>query len=221
MTLLNLNPLPGKSGAIFEVLEARLAQGHYKFGESLSPVELADEFGVSLQPLRVALNQLRALGFVIITPQVGCKVVSPTSDEIQDFFRLFASMESVMAALAAERHELSDIQRLEAINRQLQSCRIEDKGLPAEYSDLVGLWHTTLRSMAKSPSLSNRLKPVWSMSDFLLWQGAPNVPRTSLQTANAERTAILELIAARNAAKAENLMYEHVYNKPVRVGILR
>lgn len=221
MTLLNLNPLPGKSGAIFEVLEARFAKGHYKFGEALSPVELANEFGVSLQPLRVALNQLRALGFVVITPQVGCKVVSPTPDEIQDFFRLFASMESVMAALAAERHDRSDIQHLEAINRQLQNCRIEGDGLPENYSDLVGLWHTTLRSMAKSPSLSNRLKPVWTMSDFLLWQGAPNVPRTSLQTANAERTAILELIAARNAAKAENLMYEHVYNKPVRVGILR
>lgn len=216
----NLNPLPGKSGAIFEVLEARFAKGHYKFGEPLSPVELADEFGVSLQPLRLALNQLRTLGFVVITPQVGCKVVSPAPDEIRDFFRLFASMESVMAMLAAERHSESDLKRLEAVNLQLQNCKIVGKGLPEEYSDLVGLWHTTLRSMAKSPSLSSRLKPVWAMSDFLLWQGAPNVPRKSLQKANAERTAIIEVIAARDAAKAETLMYDHVYNKPQRVGIL-
>lgn len=220
MTLLNLNLLQGKSGAIYEVLESRFAQGHYKFGELLSPVDLADEFGVSLQPLRVALNHLRALGLVIIIPQVGCKVVSPSPDEIRDFFLLFASMESVMASLAADRHDLSDLQRLEAINRQLQNCKVENKGLPEEYSDLVGLWHTTLRSMAKSPSLSNRLKPVWTMSDFLLWQGAPNFPSESLQAANAERTAIIKFIAARDATEAETLMHDHVYNKPLRVGIL-
>lgn len=220
MTLLNLNPLPGKSGAIFEILETRFAKGHYKFGEMISPVELAEEFSVSLQPLRMALNQLRALGFIIITPQVGCKVISPTAEEVQDFFRLFASMESVMAALAADRHDLPEIKRLEALNHQLENCIIQEKGVAEEYSDLVGLWHSTLRSMAKSPSLSSRLKPVWAMSDFMLWQGAPEVPSKSLHTANAERTAITELIAARAAGKAEALMHAHVYNKPLRVGIL-
>lgn len=220
MRATNLNPLPGKSGAIFDALESRFAKGHYKFGEILSPAALADEFGVSLQPLRVALSQLRALGFVIITPQVGCKVVSPTPDDIRDFFRLFGKMEGVMASLAAERHTASELKRLEAVNLELRNCKIPVKGLPEDYSYLVGVWHTTLRSMAHSSSLCERLKSIWTMSDFLLWQGAPSVPRESLQKANGQRAEIMEAVARRDSFHAEALMFEHVFSKPLRAGIL-
>jgi len=219
ITTNNTPTLPGKAGAIFDILESRFAKGYYKFGEILSPSELADEFGVSLQPLRMALSQLRALGFIIVTPQVDCKVVSPTPDDVEDFFLLFAKMEGVMARLATERHDESDLKRLRDITSRLLDCITADVGLTEEYSDLVGSWHTTVRDMARSPTLSMRLKSAWKMSDFLLWQGAPTVPRESLKTASRQRIDIVNAIAARDSAKAESLMVEYVRTKPHRVKI--
>ena len=95
--------LTGKAGRIYEALEKDLLTGRYKFGADISAPELAKRLGVSRQPVMAALSQLRAAGYVTITPQVGCRVVTPTTEEISDFFRLFGAMEGVMARLAAER----------------------------------------------------------------------------------------------------------------------
>lgn len=214
------SPLVGKSGAVFSELELRFARGYYKFGDVLSTAELAAEFGVSLQPMRAALGQLRALGFVIITPQVGCKVTDPTAAEICDFFRLFGRMEGVMASLAAERHDTKQLIQLEVISRNLLECAVPKNGTSDEYAGLVGEWHRTVRQMANAPSLGWRLNSFWNMSDFLLWQGAPNLGKEQIQKANAQREAIREAIVARDVERAENLMFEHVLTKPSRVGIV-
>lgn len=215
-----LNRLQNKSSAVFDELESRFSNGYYKFGQTLSPAELADEFDVSLQPLRAALGQLQALGFVTIIPQVGCKVISPSANDIKDFFRLFGRMEGVMASLAAERHEAPDVKSLEGITRRLASCKTKGKGLPDGYAQSVGEWHSEVRTMARAPSLEMKLKSAWKMSDFMLFQGAPSFSGAKVQEANMQRVAILEAIKARNSTAVEELMYLHVSQKPHRAGIL-
>lgn len=215
-----LNRMQSKSSAIFDELESRFSSGCYKFGQTLSPVELADEFGVSLQPLSAALGQLQALGFVAITPQVGCRVISPSATDIKDFFRLFARMEGVVASLAAERHDAGEIKRLEGITRRLARSKTNGSGLPEGYARMVAEWHAELRVMARAPSLEAKLSSAWKMSDFMLFQGATSFSDTKIQQANTQRNAILDAIKARNQASVEELMYEHVAHKPYRAGIL-
>ncbi|WP_069865879.1 GntR family transcriptional regulator [Pseudomonas citronellolis] len=216
-----VSPLVGKSGAIFSELEKRFSTGYYAFGDPISVVELAAEFGVSQQPLRAALGQLRALGFVIITPQVGCRVASPGEVEIRDFFNLFGRMEGVMAALAAERYDVAQLSHLEQVSERIVACPIPTRGIPAEYAKLVREWHAALRLLADSSALAWRVGSFASMADFLLWQGAPNLTSEAISIANQQRQAIRDAIAARNGELAERLMFEHVRGKPQRVGILR
>jgi DNA-binding GntR family transcriptional regulator len=174
-----------------------------------------------MQPMRAALGQLRALGFVTVTPQVGCRVVSPSVDDIRDFFRLFARMEGVIASLAAERHAVPELLRLHVIHRSIERCKLGESGVPQEYAQLVRDWHAEIRGMARSPSLAARLKADWNMSDFLMWQGAPTMTDDGVQAANAQRAAILQAIGERDAAGSELLMFEHVRDKPYRGGILQ
>lgn len=214
------NPLAGKSSVVFSELELRFARGVYKFGDPISTVELAAEFGVSQQPMRAALGQLRALGFVIITPQVGCRVVSPSPADILDFFRLFGRMEGGVASLAAERYEERQLAQLNEVSQKLLRCPIPEKGKPEEYANLVGDWHRAIRAMANSPSLDWRLNSFWNMSDFLLFQGAPNLGVQQIQKANEQREHIRRVIIARDVERAESLMFEHILTKPTRVGIV-
>ncbi|MBV2205676.1 MAG: GntR family transcriptional regulator [Pseudomonas sp.] len=215
------SPLVGKSGAIFSELEQRFSMGHYAFGEPISVVELAAEFGVSQQPLRAALGQLRALGFVIITPQVGCRVASPGEMEIRDFFNLFGRMEGVMASLAAERCDVTQLGHLDQMSERILACPVPERGIPAQYAKLVREWHAVVRLRADSSALAWRVGSFASMADFLLWQGAPNLTREAISVANQQRQAIRDAIAVRDCELAERLMFEHVRGKPVRVGILR
>lgn len=218
----SISPLSGKSGEVFEALERRLSDGFYRFGESISPNELADEFGVSQQPIRAALAQLRALGYVIVTPQVGCRVASPSSDEISDFFLLFGRMEGVIAALAAVRHASADIAELDAVGDALAQCVAgqQTRGLPENYVNLVGEWHRIVREMAHSEALAWRMQSFWRMSDFLLLQGGPQLAPEKLALANRQRVAIRDSIEAREADTVEYLMAAHVRSKPSRVGII-
>lgn len=219
----SISPLSGKSGEVFEVLEARFADGFYHFGQALSPNEIAEEFGVSQQPVRAALAQLRALGYVIVTPQVGCRVASPSSGEINDFFLLFGRMEGVMAALAAVRHASEEVAQLDAIGAELTACvaRKKEHGMPENYAALVGDWHRIVRKMARSEALAWRLHSFWRMADFILWQGAPNLAPEKLALANRQRESIRDSILARDAQTVEHLMAAHVRGKPGRVGIIK
>lgn len=219
----SISPLSGKSGEVFDVLERRFGDGFYSFGLTLSPNEIAEEFGVSQQPVRAALAQLRALGYVIITPQVGCRVASPSAGEINDFFLLFGRMEGVMAALAAVRHESDEIAQLDTLSNELSVCvaRKQDHGMPENYAGLVGDWHRVVRKMARSEALAWRLQSFWRMSDFILWQGAPNLEPEKLMLANRQRESIRDSIAARDAQTVEHLMAAHVRGKPGRVGIIK
>ena len=78
--------LSGKAAHVFEELERRLICGVYKFGASLPTVALINEFNVSRAPLTAALNQLQFEGYIEITPQVGSRVISPSDEQIQDYF---------------------------------------------------------------------------------------------------------------------------------------
>lgn len=214
------NPLSGKSASIFVEMEGRFAAGYYKFGDLLSAGDLAKEFGVSMQPIRSTIGQLRALGYIRVEPQVGSHVISPTNAEIVDFFCLFGRMEGVLAGLAAERHGERQIEMLDKVAAQIDACKGSERGLPEHYARLVGEWHAVMRSLAHAPSLAWRLRSFWSMSDFLLLQGAASFDNEQIKIASQQRRAIRDAIEIRNAALAEQLMYEHVRGKPLRTGIV-
>jgi DNA-binding GntR family transcriptional regulator len=56
--------------------------------------DLANELGVSKQPVMEALRRLSAESFVVITPQVACRVIEYDFDEIFAFFQMMAAVEA-------------------------------------------------------------------------------------------------------------------------------
>jgi DNA-binding GntR family transcriptional regulator len=214
--------LSGKTGTICDEIERRLVRGIYRFGEEILANDLVKEFGASRAPVMSAMSYLRAEGYLVITPQVGCKVISPTPSEIEDFFFVFGRIEGAMAAMAAERHELHELKSLRATQQQIrQLTPKKGESINEPFVDRVAAFHRQIYSMSHSKYEAQRASKNLRMSEFFLFNSnAMNIPGgPPMAVADKERAEIVEAIADRDAAAASRLMEQHVRGKPRRAGV--
>lgn len=210
----------GKAGQIASEMERRLILGEYHFGESLSATQLARQFDASRQPVSAAIAHLRTSGFVEVIPQVGCRVVSPSSAEIADYFIALGKIEGAAASFAARRYEENEADRLLEIADREDP---ESLNTPAEREDYlrhVHDFHGLLWSMARSPALDSRVQGLRRLASFYLWQGASRLAPVSAHLLILERTEIARAIRARDVTRAEILMEKHISHKPHVNGVL-
>ncbi len=86
-----------------QAIEDAVLSGEYFPGDRLDEVSLAERFGVSRTPIREALLQLGAEGFIDVRPRRGAvvSVLSPT--KLIEMFETMAELESACGRLAARR----------------------------------------------------------------------------------------------------------------------
>lgn len=102
-------------------LRRRIVDGDYAQGERLTETRLADDFGVSRNPVREALRVVEAEGFVHILPRRGAVVATLDETAVRDLFAVRGQLETLAAGLAAERATPADVARL---RRLLDEARV-------------------------------------------------------------------------------------------------
>lgn len=204
-----------KQDSVYDILLERFVSGRYRFGDTILVKQVAQETGASKHPIMSALKDLRAEGFVVITAQVGCQVVSPSAREIGDFFVMFSRMEGAMAEFAAERRQLADIDRLNLINAQIAKLPRRAAASGERYRVLNREFHATLHGIGQSPALHERLRASWAMSDFLISQS--DEFSRHLSEAAAEHDDVIRAIAKGSASTARVAMERHILAFRLRV----
>ena len=196
-----------KKALIFKEILQRLLGGHYRFGERIQVKELSAEMGVSKQPIMTALTSLQERGFVRITAQVGCEVIAPSLEEVEDFYRMFAAVEGVIAGLAARRATPEELGRLREINARLDT--VEPGPRSAEvYRDINVLFHRQLHAMAHSPLVSARQLANFELSDFFIVQTCGF--DAHLARVAEEHQALIDAIATGQAGLADAAAQAHI-----------
>jgi len=94
---------------VLVALRQRIVNGDYAPGERLTEDRLAEDFGVSRNPVREALRVVQAEGFVVMVPRRGAVVASPDATTIADMFAVRQRLETLAARLAAERASAADV----------------------------------------------------------------------------------------------------------------
>lgn len=208
------NDLAGKAGEIGAELEERLVRGDYRFGEKLSIYNFAEEFGASRQPVASAVQYLATVGYLEIIPQVGCHVVSPSVQDVQDFYVLFARTEALIAHFAAERHTAPESDDLMAIAEELALNPFETNADRRMMADGISDFHDRMSAMARSPILVDRISNFRRIFRFYLSQDRSEVRNVSGQPVkmNVLRKRVASEIQARNIAGAEASMTEYILN---------
>ena len=106
---------------IHDRLLGRILRGELEPGERISPPEIAAALGVSITPVRDAVNQMAAEGLVTVTPRRGT-IVSPVSvRDIEELYEIRLMIEPPAAELAADRANPAEIARMQDLAEQLES----------------------------------------------------------------------------------------------------
>lgn len=188
-----------------DVLREALIGGRFRAGERMNERALAAELGVSTTPIKEALQRLQVDGLVRIEPRRGIYACYDAR-QAREMFMARAALESVVAGQAALL--ASDNQRA----AMAQCCKDIDAATRAgNVKKLIAL-NTTLHGLIQDASGCRYL--------VALQQGLhiyENLARTILmrdgderETVRHEHRAIVAAIRARDAAKAERLMRDHV-----------
>jgi DNA-binding GntR family transcriptional regulator len=106
---------------IHDQLLGRILRGELEPGERISPPEVAAALGVSITPVRDAVNQMAAEGLVTVTPRRGT-VVSPVSiRDIEELYEIRLMIEPEAAELAASRATADEIARVQELAERLEA----------------------------------------------------------------------------------------------------
>lgn len=208
------NDLSGKAGEVAAELEERLIRGAYRFGESLSIYTLAEQFEASRQPVASAVLYLRSVGYLEIIPQVGCRVVSPSAQEVQDFYVLFSRTEGVIARFAAERHAEEEGAELLALAEELAANPFQSSYDRRAMADGISIFHDRISAMARSQLLVDRISNLRRIFRFYLSQGRvrPDPVSGPPATMNRLRIELAEVIRSRRITDAEYATEAYILN---------
>lgn len=194
--------LPQGQGAYRRLLD-NIRAGTLLPGARLRETEIADMLGISRTPVREAIRQLEADGLVIHLPRQGATIRTLDHAEVIELYEMRAVLEGTAARLTARVASAVELAELMDLNAELSAA-----GAGPAAQDLNRQFHRTLMESARNRFL---VKAMSALQKTLLILGPTTLAEPGRAAAAvAEHAAVLEALAARDAASAEAAMRAHV-----------
>ncbi len=107
---------------VYEYLRELMQYGKLKPGDFINMNQLSKELGISKTPLRDALIQLEAEGFVTFFPRRGVMVNLLTLQDIKDYYQIIGALEGAVILAEIEKITDEDIEKMRELNRQMREA---------------------------------------------------------------------------------------------------
>ncbi|QIG53990.1 GntR family transcriptional regulator [Altererythrobacter sp. BO-6] len=141
----------------YDKIRAHLLSGAVKPGEQLTEDQLAQVTGVSRTPVREAVRRLEGEMLLVRSESKRIFVADWSRDDIDEMFTLRQMLEGHAAERAARRLKRDEIDRLEAVNRELHDAVDHDPPDVARFLDANRTFHEIITEAAHSPRLGQVL----------------------------------------------------------------
>lgn len=188
-------------------LERRIVGGEIASGTKLNEVEVATMLGVSRGPVREAFRALSQAGLVRLEKNRGVFVRQVSLEEANEYYEVRAALEGLIGRLAARRIGATEVEQLRTVVRRMQ--QVERSRVADAYFDLNMEFHELMANAARNNALLANYRGVVNQLDLYrratISRSTDNIPLSTL-----EHEAIVNAVAARDEATAEQLMTEHV-----------
>lgn len=197
---------------VFDILHKRIIAGEVRPGEWLRQEDIASQLGVSMTPVREALDSLVASGLAEREPYRGVRVVELSQEEMLDAYGLRILLEPSAARLASENATQPQVQELKRLLvGTLELVRLEDM---SRLRELSRQFHASVVTMSGSPLLT-RLYGIAAAKfpDWMLYEAMfrhPEALTESLRHEQDEHRAILEAIAAHDPQASSRAALTHI-----------
>jgi len=190
-----------------------IIRGEFAEGERLYPDQLAAKFGVSITPVREALMQLAAEGFIENIQRRGFHIRVPTADQIRNVWHVRQGLEicageQVIKRLENKGLEVEALERLDALQQaQLQNTQKMDHATKLE---LNGSFHATIVEFAENPILASFYRSLQHKVVGGLVQRGLDSWRTRVEMEGREHKAIVDALKAKDYPKYEKAVRQHI-----------
>jgi len=181
-----------------------ILDGTLRPGERLIEDRLAEQLGVSRNPVREAIRVLEGEGFLDVTARRGSFVATLSAKQAADLFEIRLVLEPLGARLAAREHSPARIARMKEILARAQTD--PDQSDLDTLAELHTELHSLIFEMTGNTYLTAMAIPMVKRGQWLLRQSAP------LRTPDAwsEHHGLIAAIEAGDPDLAEVLARHHV-----------
>lgn len=208
---------------VFKVLHEWIVTGQFKAGDHLpSQDKLAEQFHVSRNTLREAINKLVAMGLLAAKQGVGT-VVQPTSPAnyvssliehvmlgpvtLREFVEARIFLERTLVRLAATRADAASLVGVrQALEAQKQAL---DQGDTAAFVEHDAAFHVALASASQNSVLAKYLQTTRDLLKRFIAAGAQEFRAIELDY--ERHTQIFQAVEAGDPREAERRMVVHLY----------
>lgn len=191
-------------GQVIEELRQAILNGRLKAGERLVEGRLAEELGVSRNPVREAIRVLASEGLVEVTERRGASVVTMSEREARETIEVRALLEGQNARLAARRQDKEVLRRIAAVLDE--GAKAVAANRTELLTDLNQQFHYELAEAGQNRLLADLLKRLRERTAMLF---SPNNPVRRNRTWD-EHANILRAIIQGDERAAATLAAEHV-----------
>ncbi len=197
---------------IFDVLHEKIISGTYKPGDWLRQDDIATQLGVSMTPVREALDLLVSAGLAERVPYRGVRVREMSTKDVVEAYGLRLVLEAVIAQEAARNITSEQVTNLEGILEKMKKHEtLQDVSSERQSSRE---FHTAVAEATTNDLLIKLYAVVTNaFPDWLLYEALfryPELLADSMLSTYREHVSIVEALKKRDGEQAVRKSIEHL-----------
>lgn len=189
----------------YQQISEKIIRGDYKAGHRLREREISEDLSISRIPIREALPQLEADGFIDIFPRRGAVVRAFTLKDVEELFDVRLNLEVFAARKAAEQMASGgSAERLEILMVAAEAAKSSDDF--QAISTFNAQIHAEIITLSGNKLLVKTMRPVLGKLRWLFALTSQRDP----QIQYGEHRALYEAIQAGKPELAAAIAYAHI-----------
>ncbi len=192
-----------------ERLRDLIVEGELTPGERITEQSLCDRMGLSRTPLREAIKTLTSEGLILLQPNRGASVASPSLEDIEDTFRVIGVLEALAGELACGNLGDDDVAEIRVLHYQMALHRTRGERL--EYFKLNQRIHEKIVELSGNAVLLETHRRLGGR--IRRHRFAANMAAERWDQAIREHEEMLEALNDRDGKRLAEVLRRHLDNK--------
>jgi DNA-binding GntR family transcriptional regulator len=184
-------------------LRDAIRSGELADGSELNQIALADQFGVSRVPVREAMRQLQAEGWIDAKRHQRAVVRGISRERILEILELRALIETFLIAKSATAISDAELKRLRGLCDEMDASTDHPHWL-----ELNQTFHSALYASAQSVTATELLEQLSAQVERYVRSHGEHISRKD--EADAEHRAILAAVGRHDVAESQRLVQLHI-----------
>lgn len=194
-----------KKQLVYDMLLKNIISGAFPPGSRLVISTLAGHLGVSQIPVREALQQLEADGFISIRPHAGAHVTEIHESLIYEIFGMLAVAESISLGSACPLLTQDDLDHIEGLLKRMDT-ELDD---PEEFSRSNVEFHMFICERAQTPLIRSMLPSILDHWDRLRRHFLDDVYARRIHKAQQGHRELFDALRNKDTDRVITLAREH------------